>query len=425
MKDKKFIISGIVDNVDIPDIEDEEEEDDKSPRIKMNLKDFLKNIGNGAPRKMISPEEFNRLINETGMNEEEIEKMIQSINDIFKNNVTPEFIKEMEEKFGNKKDEELSNDDVNNIFNSLFKDIETSKSEESEELEGLGEEEAVVPEKRTEGSSFKVVSDPDSLGAVIHNKNEYLYETFVKAFGEGPVYEMKIFAPNVGVSNIVEGMEYLTKLEYVGHNDRYILLKGIPSVENLESIIIAVIQNGKDIELVVPKYGNTYNFDDKRLYDKELDTDVYVETPKGKVLMNPVNIEKIKVGLDLALLENKRPISSIADFGKVLISIEEVEGSGQFIKMGRIQSNESFSAIVFKKDFDLDLDKKIFDFYVKLPKKHSKKTLEAVRDYLLTINFNENNKTLNSELEATSNKSIYLNLDLGDFPDNIIEWMKD
>ena len=76
-------------------------------------------------------------------------------------------------------------------------------------------------------------------------------------------------------------------------------------------------------------------------------------------------------------------------------------------------------AKLFKRDFDLDQDLKVYDFYVKFNYEYPASTLDEIADYLSEIDFNENPKLQTLELKGDINGNIFVELDLGNLPDNI------
>ncbi len=425
MKDNKFVISGMVDNVEIPDTNEESGEDQGKGLFKMNitkkdLPDFLRNMKKGTGKTQISPEEMDRIAKETGMDKNRINEMIKQIGDMFKNVIDDNFIQKME-KMVEERGDGLSQKDIDKEFNELFSKIKDKREIEDEELEEDIEIESIVDE-RLSGKNFEVLLDPPTLGVIKHQKTSKIMDLFKASFGDGPVYDVGVFSPNIKISNPIKGVAAISKIEYIEHDEKAIVFRALPQEKNLESFIVAIIINENSFEMLVPEYGNTYDVETGLPYDREKDAALYVNGPKGKVLMSPVDMEKIRAGLELALFEDKRPTLSPGEFGRIIQSKHKATESGRWIKVGRIQSNESLSASIFKRDFDIDNDKTMFDFLVRLPEEYSYKVLDALSDYLATNDLNENGRIQSSELKANGTGELYVDLDLGRLPGNIIKW---
>jgi hypothetical protein len=427
MKDKKFVISGMVDNVEIPDTEEDNEGEGRGNGLfKMNvnkrdLPDFLRNMKKGAAKPQIPPEEIDRIAKETGMDEKKILEMISQISDMFKEVVDDQFIDKME-RMVEERGDELSQVDIDKEFDKLFSKIKDKKLSEDEELEGEEVEIDLLVDDRLSGKNFEVLLDPPTLGVVPHQRTSKILDMFTSSFGQGPVYDIGVFSPNIKISNPIKGVAAISEIEYIEHDDSRIIFRGIPGDPKHEPFIVAVIINENSFEMVIPEYGNTYDVETGIPYHKENDSALYVDTAKGKVLMSPVDMEKIRAGLELALFEDKKPTLSPGEFGRIAQSKHKAEESGRWIKVGRIQSNESLSAKIFKKDFDIDDEKTMFDFLVRLPDEYPHKVLDALSDYISTVDLNDNGRIQSSELKANGTGELYVDLDLGRLPKNIIKW---
>jgi hypothetical protein len=423
MEDKKFTISGMVENIDIPDDEEEKEEQKTGGfRFKLNkdkINDFLRDYKqNKLNTPMPNQRELDAILRQTGMSQEEFEKAFKEVDNFFKNSITPEFIEEIE-KLSEKKDN-LSQKDVDNVFDNLFKELQNQKQDEDD----FDDEEDIELEpviKDVTCSNYEVFFEDNNFGVVKYQRVDNIYDAFKRRYGNGPSFEVSLFTPEIVVSNAIEGLREIKFLEYIEHNDKFILFKGIPLTDNLEPIILAMLYNDNKFEMVVPEYGNSFDVETGLLYDKQKDKNVYIETPDGPIFTSPYNMDKIKVGLDVAFFEEIRPILSIADFGRVIPETTQVTESGMWINFGKIQSNESPMARMFKRDFDIDLDKKIFDFYIKVNGSFSFQVLNKLKEYLGTIDFNTNLKIQTYELKAARDK-LFIEMDLGMLPNYITKW---
>ena len=426
MKDKKFVISGMVDNVEIPETEESSNGGrNKEGLFKMNinkddLPDFLKNVRKGTGKTQINREEMDRIMKETGLDEKKVTEMISKVGEMFKEAVDDDFIKKMEKMISEKGDG-LSQREIDSEFDKLFSRMSDRKLKEENLDDDEVEIDPVVDDRLT-GKNFEVLLDPPTFGVISHQRASVIMDLFKASFGEGPVYSVGVFSPNIKISNPIKGVSAVSTVEYIEHDDSRIIFKAIPEDPKLEPFIIAIVINENSFEMVVPEYGNTYDIETGFPYNKETDANLYVETPKGRKLMSPVDMAKIRAGLELALFEPKKPTLSPIEFGRIVQVKNTPEESGRWIKAGRIQSNESMSAKIFKRDFDLDESKTAFDFYVRLPKEYSYKVLDALAGYLMTNDFNENGKIQSSELKANGTGDLYVDLDLGALPDNIMKW---
>lgn len=83
--------------------------------------------------------------------------------------------------------------------------------------------------------------------------------------------------------------------------------------------------------------------------------------------------------------------------------------------IGTIESNEGPEAILFKKDSDLDLDKKVFPMYIKFPEEVNEVALKKLSEILFEVDFNKCVLFDNLELHHTNDGKLFVNLDLGEF----------
>jgi len=418
---RKFTISGVVENIDIPDEDNSDEQKKGGFRFKLNkdkINDFLRDYKqNKLNTPMPGQRELDAILRQTGMSQAEFESAFKEVDNFFKKSITPEFIEEIEEL--SKKSNDLTQKDVDDVFDNLFKELQNQKEDEDDFDEENENIEPVI--KDITCSNYEVLFEGDNFGVVRYQRIDNTYEVFKNKYGEGPSFDVSLFAPNIIVSNVIEGLKEIKSFEYIEHNDKFILFKAIPLTENLEPIIVAMFNNDNNFEMVIPEYGNSFDVETGLLYDKQKDKNVYIETPEGPIFTSPYNMEKIKAGLDIAFFEEIRPILSIGDFGRVIPEQTQVGESGMWINFGKIQSNESPMARMFKRDFDIDLDKKIFEFYIKVNGSFSFQVLNKLKEYLKTIDFETNPKIQTYELKASREK-LFIEIDLGIFPDHITKW---
>jgi hypothetical protein len=426
MKDKRFEIIGEIDNIEIPD-EVEQDEPNKSSNSgfrlrvnKDNISEFIKNArGNGDKPPMPSQKEIDALMKSSGMSKEQMDEMIKDIQLFINSTVNEDFLSSLEEIISDK-GSALSQKDIDKEFDKLFASLSELEDIEDDEIEVEFEEELST-------LNYESLIEGESFGAVLCDRNPDMLSDFKAIYGDKKTYDVGIFTPEIKVSNAILGLSYIKNIELVDStSDMYLIFKGIPLEENLEPLYIALVQLNENFEIVIPEYGNSFNPETGDLFDFNKDPEKFITTPKGRFLMRPADMKKIKAGLDLVLFSQKRTVFSISDFGRVIVNPKKPEIASSFIHIGTIVSNESREAKLFKVDFDLDKEQTSFNFYIKLKKEYSELTAEKIVDYIESVDFNENPKVLGCELKCSqSGKLIYIELDLGDLPDNIDRWSEE
>jgi NACalpha-BTF3-like transcription factor len=428
MKDKRFEIIGEVDNIDIPDVEDSEET--QSPNMngfklkvnKDNIDEFIQNIKNNKG-KIPKPgkAEMDLIMRQTGMSQEQVNEALNSVTEFFNSAIDSTFIQDLE-SLVSEKGPSLSQSEIDRLFNNLFDKIKN----ETEDEDDLDEEDIEFDLEDDDISTldYDILSEFDSYGVVVYERNTNILADFVAKYGEKSRYDIAMFQPDIKVSNAIPGLTNLKYFEILESNDKFILCKGIPGYDFYEPFYVAIIQLDGQFEMVVPEYGNSFDAATGELYNMNEQSQLFIETPTGKRLMRPADLNKIKSSLDLALFQNKKPLLSITDFGKVVVDFNVSEGYSQSIKVGKIVSNETENARLFKQDFNLDPEQTSFDFYVRLKKQYSEQTLNNIVDYLVNIDFNDNNKIKTFELKVSQNQ-MYIDIDLDGLPDNIDKWIND
>jgi hypothetical protein len=427
MKDKRFQVVGEVENVDIPEDEEEVEGPNTKGGFKFrvnkeNITNFIDNLRkNNGHSPMPSQREMEILSKETGMKRDEIEAMMKDLISFFNDSIDKNFIDNLEEMV-REKGNQLSQKDIDSAFDKLFQKEKNKKDEE----EDLFEDEIEINERQTNSLKFSTLFDLESFGMVVHEKNQNIWEDFKKMYGEKDIYEVLMFQPTIKVSNAISGLAFVKYLKYVEHNENFILFKGMPvNTTNtvMEPIYIAIVQYQNEFELVIPEFGNSFDVETGDLFDQVNDADLYVSDRNGnKILIIPADLEKIKVGLNLVLFENKKPYITVQDFGRVVSTeARPMEDMDDAVYIGNLKSNEEETSLTFKEDYNLKGTS--FDFYVKLKKGYNNRTLVNLSDFLSSIDFNENNKIAQHLLKVDQNKRLYIELDLDGLPDNIDKWI--
>lgn len=424
MKDKKFEIIGEVENIDIPEEINESSKPESGFRLRVNknnLESFIEGIKrNGGKPPRPSKREMDDLMKQTGMTQEQLDLMLKEINEFFTSAVNPEFINNIE-KMLSEKGNSITQSEIDSEFDKLFESIARDQDEEEFDIEFEDNE---FPNLTTH--SYEILeNDGDSYGAVLYERNTNLLSDFKAKYGDHERYDVEIFSPNIKVSNAIEAIQHIKYFDYAESNEKYILFRAIPKDDNYEPFYVAIIQLNNEFEMVVPEYGNSFDVETTDAFDKTEQSHLFIDTPVGKVLMQPANIEKIKVGLELVLFQNIKPLLSISDFGTVVPEFKEVEFPNDFIYIGKIVSNESRKALLFKHDFDLDADQTEFNFFVKLKRELSEKTLTNIALYLSAIDFNTSTKIQTHELKCTHSKNIYIDIDIDGLPAFIDRWIEE
>jgi hypothetical protein len=423
MKDKRFEIIGEIDNIEIPDEVEQDPKTDSGFRLRVNkdnIKDFIESIkkNNGRPPKP-SQKEMNQIMKETNITQQQLDAMLKEISEFFSSAVNPQFIQNLESMLS-EKGNSLSQLEIDKEFDRLFNEVSNLDDEDIE----IELDEDIIPDLTTH--TYEILeNDGDSYGAVLYERNTNLLSDFKAKYGDHERYDVEIFSPNIKVSNAIEGLSKLKYFDYVESNEKYILFRGIPIDDEYESFFIAVIQLEGEFEMVIPEYGNSFDVETTDAFSKIEHKHLFIDTPMGKILMQPANIDKIRTGLELVLFQNIKPTLSISDFGTVVPEFKEAEISSEFLYVGKILSNESRKALLFKHDFDLDLDQTEFNLFVKLKGQYSEETLTNIALYLNAIDFNTSTKIQTHELKCTQSKIIYISIDIDGLPRFIDTWIEE
>lgn len=273
---------------------------------------------------------------------------------------------------------------------------------------------------------YEIVTQEDSFGFVKHIPRSDLYEHFKDVYGEGP-YGISLFTSLEGY-NLIAALKNVDTFEYIEDNDSYILFRAISSNSEIEDFVMAIIQTNEDeFEMMVPMYGNTYNVETGDSIVKGIDEDFYVEEEDKNggvevLLKNPLDLDRSKTSIELALYEEKNPLLSPHDFGKIFVAPAPATFTSDFVKVGRIKSNESKESMMFKDHCDLDERQEMFDFYIKLPQEYSARMLQSLQEYFQFIDFNTNPKIKSCELYNKNYDALYIELDLGKLPEMARWW---
>jgi hypothetical protein len=407
----KFKVTGVVDNIDIP--EEDKNESPKGFKIKIdpkNIQDFLKGMKAGKMPVNLTPEESKRLAKELGIDEKDVSKVFKEITTFLEESVTEEKLETLEKTLSDSNGL-ISENEVDDMLLGLF-GVDDFTFDDIEEEDD---------EDAYDTYNFSTLYDNDSFGVVKYIKAKDLYNLFIAKHGIEEKYRIEIFAPKVNIFNMI-GSTNFDSIEYISHNDKYILFR-LESDDDMEMpIIVALIidPDTNDFSIIIPEYGNSFERDEEGIAR-------FTKNQSRKP-----DMVKIKTGLDLNLYEFKKPALSVANFGRVILEDRIVTTSGNSIQIGRIKqhSEETEQIKYFKQDFNIREDITIFDFYIRIntQKTFTPQQLMAVGDYLKTIDFNANLAVNSIELQShklDNNDLLYIDLDLGDLPNHILEWIKE
>jgi len=273
---------------------------------------------------------------------------------------------------------------------------------------------------------YEILTQEDSFGYIKHIPSDELYEKFKNIYGEGP-YNISLFSTAIGY-NLIAALKNVDTFEYLENTKDYLLFKAVSTNAEIEDVILAFIQTEEDeFQMMVPMYGNTYNVETGDSIVKGIDNDMYVEDEdkNGVVevsLKNPLDLDRAKTSIELALYEEKNPILSPHEFGKIFVAPAPATFTSNFVKVGRIKANDSKATLMFKDNYDLDERQEMFDFYLKLPEEYSARMLQALQEYFQFIDFNENPKVKSCELYTKGYEALYIELDLGKLPEMARWW---
>jgi hypothetical protein len=295
-------------------------------------------------------------------------------------------------------------DVLEDLFDNVLSGTTTAKKEREIKNKEKSEKAKNTAKKYNKGGSFSTLKLPKSFGVIPCERDEYMLESFIKAYGNGP-YKTSMFPSNVVGYNLISAFNEIDELKVVSETDRFILFEGVPKNPIDSGIFVGVIKYNNEFQLVVPEYGNTYDFATGTLFNSNEDKYLYgVDEKTGELkLLTPMDRKKAEANISLSTYAEEKPILAIKDFGQVIATPSVNRNSSNKLRIGRIKSNESPMAKLFKRDFDLDLDLKVYDFYVKFNYEYPAIVLDEIADYLSGIDFNENPN-------------------LGNLPDNIRKW---
>ena len=275
--------------------------------------------------------------------------------------------------------------------------------------------------------------DIENLWAVPCKKDPNLKQNFENAFGKDDI-PLKKFDDIPLCTATSAGSDdgylfgYMSNFKVVDYQDKYVLLYGEPNKDIIKDkysfgAFIAMIEDpdGK-FSIVLPEYGNTFDINTKMLYAANEPDDLFDDDGNFMAL----DIDKIEAGLNMLLYYPKDVLVSPLKFGTFTYQKEKLPEnvkSVDRIKIGVLTDNGSADASLFKKDFDLDPNKTVFDFYVKFSSNMTAAEANAINEMFAKDATNSAIFT-DSELKADGD-DLYITFDTDSFAGLLDKWLRE
>lgn len=178
--------------------------------------------------------------------------------------------------------------------------------------------------------------------------------------------------------------------------------------------MFGVKDNDDKLSLYIPSFMNVLNLSNDGTsidyFNKENDKAFY--DPTGRFF--PFNMLGLVMGIKTMIVPIKKTLMSPALFGDVKNTKESITGPSQWLRVGKLISNESAEAILLKKDADLDVNETEFNFYFRFNEEHDPENLQYLQDIIFKTNLNGSALLYYSELKY-KNGFLYIDVDFGDF----------
>lgn len=275
--------------------------------------------------------------------------------------------------------------------------------------------------------------DIENVWAVPCKKDPNLKQNFENAFGKDDI-PLKKF-DDIPLCTAVSGdsddgylLGYMSNFKVADYQDKYVLLYGEPNKDIIKDkysfgAFIAMIEDpdGK-FSIVLPEYGNTFDINAKMLYAANEPDDLFDDNGNFMAL----DINKIEAGLNTVLYYPKDVLVSPLKFGTFTYQEEKLPESVKLvdrIKIGVLTDNGSADASLFKKDFDLDPNKTVFDFYVKFSSNMTAAEANAINEMFAKDATNSAIFT-DSELKADGD-DLYITFDTDSFAGLLDKWLRE
>ena len=273
----------------------------------------------------------------------------------------------------------------------------------------------------------------ENAWAVPCKKDPNLKQNFENTFGKDDIPLKKFDDIPVGTVTSADSddgylLGYMTNFKVADYQDKYILLYGEPNKDIIKDkysfgAFIAMIEDpdGK-FSIVLPEYGNTFDVDTKMLYTANEPDDLFDDN--GNFMA--VDVNKIEAGLNMVLYYPKDVLVSPLKFGTFTYQEEKIPEnvkSVDRVKIGVLTDNGSADASLFKKDFDLDPNKTVFDFYIKFSSNMTAAEANAINEMFAKDATNSAIFT-DSELKADGD-DLYITFDTDSFAGLLDKWLRE
>jgi len=263
--------------------------------------------------------------------------------------------------------------------------------------------------------------NPENFESVRAKSDYNLYENFKDKYGESGwtlsnMPEVLVYSEdNVPIGDVDE-------LQLIDYTDLYILMYAEAKDKSNQGFFVAIIENPDtdEFEIVVPEFGNSYS-EEGRLFNIDTDPEMFDNNDKFKL----TNLDKVRAGLDFMLTPARKCLISIEKFGKVVPGLDVSNKTSRWLRVGKIVSNESLDAKLFKRDADLNEFETSFDLYFKLPEEISPEAKHILTEYISKINFEDTYLVSDCELKYdVLNDRIYIDVNLGEYLEGLAAWKK-
>ena len=291
-------------------------------------------------------------------------------------------------------------DEILDFFKNAF-GLGLSQEEQDEDDEDLFEGAFPMDDSPEEDVEISQILTGDVFGKIVFEPSyKDIKDIFEDTYGVKNVYDNL-----VGDFEILKDIQ-IKEFKYIKNSENYILLEGTVEDSSKKPILVALfLTEDEELSMIIPTYGNSFD----------------VET--GDFLNREYDLKKVQTEVELMLYREHYPITSINDFGTVIPDMYfEPNERGDSIYIGKIRDNDTELSRIFRHDFDLNEDLKTFNFFVKINREGSWRTLQIIRKFLMGIDFNTNPKIQTYELQVDKKGDLFIEIDLGDFPENAVDW---
>lgn len=259
-----------------------------------------------------------------------------------------------------------------------------------------------------------------NLAGIDHLKAQPIGNIPAKTLTQTDIDEMVNNFHNIPVSVTEQCLSKISLDVVTGINlelsDQYFaVFKTIMSDDTIEPFYMFGIKDSDDkLMLYIPSFMNTLNLSNDGVsidyFNKENDKVFY--DPSGKFF--PFNMLGLLMGIKTMVVPIKKTLMCPALFGEVKNTKESITGPSQWLRVGKLISNESAEAILLKKDAELDVNETEFNFYFRFSEEHDPENLQYLQDIIFRTNLNGSALLYYSELKY-KNGFLYIDVDFGDF----------